>query len=65
MSALVIKADNKSKKIISELVKKLGGNVMSINDEQLEDIVFGKMIQDSKSGELVSKDEVIKSLKTK
>jgi hypothetical protein len=65
MSALVIKADNKSKKIISELVKKLGGNVMSINDEQLENIVFGKMIQDSKSGELVSKDEVIKSLKTK
>ncbi len=65
MSALVIKVDKKSKQILTELAKKLGGNVMSINDEQLEDIVFGKMIEDSKSGETASKEEVLKSLKSK
>ena len=31
MSALIIKADKKSKKILSELAKKLGGNVMTIS----------------------------------
>lgn len=65
MSALIIKADKKSKKILSDLVKKLGGNVMSINDDQLEDLVFGKMMEEAKTGETVSKEEVIKSLQSK
>ncbi len=65
MSALIIKADKKSKKILSDLAKKLGGNVMSINDEQLEDLVFGKMIDDAKTGETVSKEDFLKSLRSK
>ncbi|MEQ8358038.1 MAG: hypothetical protein RH860_01030 [Cytophagales bacterium] len=65
MNALIIKADKKSNKILSDLAKKLGGNVMSINDDQLEDLVFGKMIEEAKSGETVSKEEVIKRLQSK
>lgn len=39
--------------------------VMSINDEQLEDLVFGKMMEEAKTGETVSKEDVIKSLRSK
>lgn len=33
MSAIVIKADSKSNKILKELAKKLGGNVLPIDDK--------------------------------
>lgn len=38
MSAIVIKADNRSNKILKELAKKLGANVLNINDDQYEDL---------------------------
>jgi S-adenosylmethionine/arginine decarboxylase-like enzyme len=38
MSAIVIKADNQSNKILKELAKKLGANVLNINDDQYEDL---------------------------
>jgi hypothetical protein len=63
MGALVIKMDAQNNKLISSLAKKLGGNVISIDDEQFEDLMLGQMIDGSKTNETVSRDEVMKKLK--
>ena len=63
MSALIIKADSKSNKILSQLAKKLGGNVLPINDEQFEDFALGTMINKVKTNETVIRHEVIKSIR--
>ena len=41
MSAIVIKADNQSSRILKELAKKLGANVLNIKDDQYEDLSLG------------------------
>ena len=65
MSAIVIQADPKSKKILSDLAKKLGGKVLSINDSQYEDIALGSMMDKEKTGRTVSREEVMKKLNGK
>jgi len=65
MSALVIKADSKSNKILKELAKKLGGNVLSINDMQFEDLALGSIMENEKTGKTVSREEIIKILNGK
>ena len=65
MSALVIQADSKSKKILSELAKKLGGKVLSIDDSQYEDIALGTLMDKEKTGKKVSKEMVMKILNRK
>ena len=62
MSALVIKVDSKSNKIIKELAKKLGGIVLSIDDNQYEDIALGYLMDKEKTGKTVSRDEIMKKL---
>jgi len=37
MGAIIIKADKKSNKILSELARRLGGSVINLEDEQNED----------------------------
>ncbi len=63
MDALIIKADRKSNKLLMELARKLGASVLSIDQEQFEDFALGKIMDDSKTGELVSKEEIIQKLK--
>ena len=41
MSAIVIKTDNQNTKILKELAKKLGANVLNINEGQYEDLALG------------------------
>jgi len=65
MSAIVIKADKKSNKILAELAKKLGGNVLAINDNQYEDIALGALMDKEKTGRTVSRDEIMKKLNGK
>jgi hypothetical protein len=62
MSAIVIKADNQNTKILKELAKKLGANVLNINEEQFEDLAFGLLIEKSKTGETVSRVSIMKKL---
>ena len=50
MGAVVIKSDAKSLKLIIELVKRLGGDVVKLSDEQLEDFTFGEMLKEAKTG---------------
>jgi hypothetical protein len=63
MGAVVIKIDEKNNRLISKLVKELGGNVLSINDEQFEDLVFGKLMDKEKTGETVSRDIIMNKLR--
>ena len=63
MSALIIKADSKSNKILSDLAKKLGGNVLPIKDEQFEDFALGKLMNKVKTNEIASRKEIIKKLR--
>lgn len=63
MGAVVIKIDKKNNRLISKLVKELGGNVLSINDEQYEDLALGNLMDEVKTNEDVDKDLVYKKLR--
>jgi hypothetical protein len=65
MSAIVIQADPKSNKILAELAKKLGGNVLAINDRQYEDIALGTLMDKEKTGKVVSRNHIMKKLNGK
>jgi hypothetical protein len=63
MSALLIKTDLKSKKLLTEMAKRLGGNVVTLTDEQFEDLALGALMDKAKTGENVSREAVKKKLK--
>jgi hypothetical protein len=65
MSAIVIKSDNQSTKILKDLAKKLGADVININEEQYEDLALGLLMDKSKTGETVSRDAIMKKLDKK
>jgi hypothetical protein len=63
MGAIIIKADTKSNKILSDLAKKLGANVLSVKDEQFEDFALGTLMNTVKTNENISRDLIIKKLR--
>ena len=63
MGAIIIKGNSENNEIIKALAQKLGSNVLSIKDEEFEDIAFGKMMEDEKTNELVTREEIMKKLK--
>ena len=63
MGAVVIKIDEKNNRLISRLVKELGGKVITINDEQYEDLALGKLMDGVKTGESVSRETIMNKLK--
>jgi len=65
MSAIIIKADNQSNKILTDLAKKLGGDVMKLKDDQFEDLMLGSLMDSVKTGKTVSREAVIAKLKSK
>ena len=65
MSTIVIKANKQSSKILSELAKKLGGNVYDLKDDQFEDLMLGMMMDSVKTGKTVSRSTIMKNLKSK
>ncbi|MBK9477474.1 MAG: hypothetical protein IPP56_03490 [Bacteroidetes bacterium] len=65
MSTILIKADKSNNKILTELAKKLGGNVIDISDEAFEDLMLGNLIDKSKTGKTVSKSIILKKLRGK
>lgn len=62
MSTFLINSDSSNTKLFLELAKKLGANVVSINDEQYEDLLLGNEMDKIKTNELVSKDDILKKL---
>ena len=65
MGAIIIKADNKSNKILAELAKKLGGNVITLADDQYEDFALGLTMDAVKTGKTVSRESIISRLQSK
>lgn len=65
MSAILIKADKESSKLLSSIAKKMGGTVMSLTDDQLEDFYLGHLMDHEKTGERVDKVQVIQALSGK
>jgi hypothetical protein len=63
MSAIIIKADDKGNKILSELAKRLGADVLTLNDKQFEDIALGTLMENQKTGQLASHEEIFRKLK--
>jgi len=64
MSTIIIKTDKKSSKILAELAKKLGGNVFDIKDNQFEELMLGNMMDKVKTGKTVSKESILKKLRS-
>jgi hypothetical protein len=65
MSTLLIKTDNKNSKILAQLAKHLGGDVISLSDTQFEDLMLGTLMDNVKTGTTVSKNSILKKLKAK
>lgn len=65
MRAIVIKADNQNTKILRELARKLGANVLNINEEQFEDLALGTIMDKVKTGKTVSRESIMKKLDRK
>jgi hypothetical protein len=63
MSAIIIKADRKSNKLLTDLAKKLGGNVINLADDQYEDFAFGTAMDSIKTGKTVDRESIIMKLK--
>ena len=63
MGAIIIKGDSESNKILGRLAEKLGNKVISINEEEFEDFAFGKLMDENKTGETVSREEIMRKLK--
>jgi hypothetical protein len=62
MKAIVIKADNQNTKILRQLAKKLGADVLNINEEQYEDLALGSLMDKVKTGETVSRESIMNKL---
>jgi hypothetical protein len=65
MSTLLIKTTPQSSLLLTELVKQLGGDVIAIKDEQFEDLLLGIMMDSVKTGQTVSKQSIMRKLKSK
>jgi len=62
MGAIIIKADKKSNKILADLAKKLGGNVIDLDDEQYEDFALGSLMDSVKTSESVNRETIMSKL---
>jgi hypothetical protein len=63
MGAIVIKTGNKNIRMMLKLAKELGAEAMLITDEQFEDIAMGKQMDVAKTGENISKENILNKLK--
>jgi len=65
MGAIIIQADKKINKILTDLAKKLGGNVINVGDDQYEDFALGSAMDAVKTGETVDRESIMMKLKAK
>ena len=65
MGAIIVKADKKSNKILSELARRLGGSVINLEDEQYEDIALGAAMDSVRTDALVDRETIMQKLSGK
>ncbi|RLD57179.1 MAG: hypothetical protein DRJ05_10145 [Bacteroidetes bacterium] len=64
METIVIQSKSKSNAaLIIELVKKIGDQAKLLTKEQTEDIALGLMMKNIRTGENVSRDEIMQKLR--
>ncbi|AFK02636.1 hypothetical protein Emtol_1490 [Emticicia oligotrophica DSM 17448] len=64
METIIIQSQSKStSKLLIELAKKLGEKVQVLDKEVSEDLLLGKMMTQSKTGKIVSKESILAELK--
>lgn len=63
MSAIIIKADDKGTKILSELAKRLGAEVLTLDDKQFEDFALGTLMENRKTGQTVTREEIFRKFR--
>ena len=63
MGAIVIKIDKKNNRLISKLINEFKSEVLSINDEQFEDLALAKLMESQKTNETVSRETIMNRLK--
>lgn len=64
MAAIVIESTDKaSLKLLSEMAKKLGGQVTSLDKDQTEDLLLGLLMKKEKTGKNVDRETVMKKLR--
>jgi len=63
MNAILIKTKSAANlKLLRDLAKKLGGNVVSVRDEQFEDFSLGTLMSSVKTNQTVSRESIMKKL---
>ena len=63
MGAIGIKSDAKSLKLITEIAKRMGGEVAKLDNDQLEDFTFGEMMKEVKTGKSANRENIMRKLK--
>jgi len=61
-SAILSGKSKKDLKLLVELAEKLGIKARLLSNEEREDLVLGKAINEGRTGELIDTDEFLKSL---
>ncbi|TZF85701.1 hypothetical protein FW774_01085 (plasmid) [Pedobacter sp. BS3] len=65
MAALIIESKNPSNlKVLAAMTKQLGDTVKAVNIEDIEDMIFGDMMTKAKTGKFVTKQELLKKLRS-
>lgn len=64
MSAIIIRTKSvENLKLLKDLATKLGGDVLSIRDEQYEDFALGKLMTAVKTNQTVSREAIMSKLR--
>ena len=63
METIIIQTQSKStKKLLLELAKKMGEKALVLDKDTAEDLLLGKMMNEKKTGKLVSKESVLSAI---
>jgi len=63
METILIQTQSKSnKKALLELAKQMGEKALVIDKELADDLLFGKMMEEKKTGNFVSKENILNAL---
>ena len=60
--AVISIPEDKDRSFYLKLLKKMGIKVRILSEDEMEDIVLGKLIDEGKTGEMVSREEVFREL---
>ncbi len=63
MTALIIESKNpENLKVLASLAKMLGDNVKAVDVEEIEDLLFGNMMDKMKTGKTSTREAIMQAL---